>query len=114
MFLVSFSYCVDSENRVIAKTQASNGNPNNGNSNRRENVNSQSHDMQSSASSSSYQSGYQYTLSDVPKLAEQAANMYAQTPAEKDSYIKYYTDFYTNQISAVIKRLPYLRNWISN
>lgn len=56
-------------------------------------------DMQSS---SSYQSGgYQYTLADVPKLAEQATNMYAQSPAERESYMKYYTEFYTNQISTV-------------
>jgi hypothetical protein len=37
----------------------------------------------------------------VPKLAEQAANMYAQNPAEKDNYLRYYTDFYTKQISQV-------------
>lgn len=44
---------------------------------------------------------YQYTAADVPKLAEQAANMYAQNPTEKESYIQYYTDFYTKQISQV-------------
>lgn len=46
-------------------------------------------------------SNYQYSLADVPKLAEQAANMYAQNQTEKDSYISYYTDFYTKQISQV-------------
>lgn len=44
---------------------------------------------------------YQYTLADVPKLAEQAANMYAQNQTEKESYVQYYTDFYTKQISQV-------------
>lgn len=46
-------------------------------------------------------SSYQYTLADVPKLAEQAANMYAQNQTEKESYVQYYTDFYTKQISQV-------------
>jgi hypothetical protein len=40
-------------------------------------------------------------MDDVPKLAEQAATMYAQNAAEKESYLKYYTEFYTNQIMAV-------------
>lgn len=44
---------------------------------------------------------YHYSLEDVPKLAEQAASMYAQNSAEKESYLKYYTDFYTNQIITV-------------
>lgn len=55
-------------------------------------------DMQSSYQN---QSNYQYTLADVPKLAEQATNLYAHNPAEKESYMKYYTEFYTNQISTV-------------
>lgn len=43
--------------------------------------------------------GYQYTMADVPKLAEQAASMYATNPAEKQSYFEYYKDFYTKQVS---------------
>lgn len=90
---MSFSYCVDSENRVIAKPQTSS----NGNGNRR---NDNPQPAVSSTDSQAFQS-YQYTLDDVPKLAEQATAMYAQTAAEKESYLKYYTEFYTNQIVAV-------------
>jgi RNA-binding protein 5/10 len=98
---VTFSYCIDSENRNIAR------NPAGGNSNnniRRDNNNqsqqSSSNDQQQQAMYAAT-NNYQYTLADVPKLAEQAANMYAQNPTEKASYLQYYTDFYTKQISQV-------------
>lgn len=90
---VTFSYCVDSENRLITKSQSNN----NGSSRRDNNA------QMSESSSYQSQSNYQYTLADVPKLAEQATNMYAHNPAEKESYMKYYTEFYTNQISTVIQ-----------
>jgi hypothetical protein len=83
---------VDTENRVISKVQS-----NNAFSNRHENHNSHYADAQSS-----HQSEYQYGLTDVPKLAEQAASMYAQNPTEKDKYIEYYTKFYTENLSKVI------------
>ena len=92
---MTFSYCIDSENRNIGKLSTNT---------RRDNNNSHSsstqhtnNDQQQSYSAANYQ----YTLADVPKLAEQAANMYAQNQAEKASYIQYYTDFYTKQISQV-------------
>lgn len=87
---VTFSYCIDAENRNIGKAS---------NSNRRENSNAPPNagDGQQQYATTSYQ----YTLADVPKLAEQAANMYAQNQTEKLSYITYYTDFYTKQISQV-------------
>lgn len=44
---------------------------------------------------------YQYTLADVPRLAEQAATMYAKNEAEKVSYLKYYTEHYMNQVNQV-------------
>lgn len=47
---------------------------------------------------------YQYTLADVPRLAEYSASLYSTTPAERDSYIKFYTDYYTTQISQVRKK----------
>jgi hypothetical protein len=40
-------------------------------------------------------------MADVPNLALQAANMYAQNPTEKESYLQYYTDFYTKQVQQV-------------
>lgn len=44
---------------------------------------------------------YQYTQKDVPKLAEYSTNLYAQTPAERESYMQYYTDYYKKQIVEV-------------
>lgn len=104
-FPVSFSYCIDSENRNIGRVSSG------GNSNRRENTNQAQqsttndhhhHNQQQAMYGAT--NNYQYTLADVPKLAEQAANMYAQNPTEKQSYNQYYTDFYTKQISQVILR----------
>lgn len=42
---------------------------------------------------------YQYTLNDVPRLAEYSANIYASNQAEHNHYYKYYTDYYVDQIS---------------
>ncbi|XP_055375070.1 RNA-binding protein 5-like [Condylostylus longicornis] len=42
---------------------------------------------------------YQYTLADVPRLAEYSASMYASSAAEKEHYIKYYTNYYIAEIS---------------
>lgn len=89
---VSFSYCIDAENRNIGKSSTSGGS-------RRDNNSSGQSDTQSM-----YAGNYQYTLSDVPKLAEQAAVMYAQTPAEKESYLAYYTDYYTKQVNQVMNK----------
>lgn len=86
---VTFSYCIDSENRNIGKPVS---NP------RRDNNLNQSAPVDQQ---SMYAASYQYTLADVPKLAEQAANMYAQNATEKISYLQYYTEFYTKQISQV-------------
>ncbi|XP_055685562.1 RNA-binding protein 5-like isoform X2 [Lutzomyia longipalpis] len=53
-----------------------------------------------------YQSGsgggggsYQYTMDDVPRLAEYSANMYASNSVEHEHYLKYYTQYYMGQIS---------------
>lgn len=40
----------------------------------------------------------QYTLADVPRLAEYSANLYATTPTEQTQYVKYYTDYYISEI----------------
>lgn len=88
---MTFSYCIDSENRNIGKPM------------RRDNNAAQP--SSASDQQSAYASNYQYTLADVSKLAEQAADMYAQNQTEKQSYIQYYTDFYTKQISQVRMRI---------
>lgn len=77
------SYCVDSENRQISKGSGG------GKSS-----------SQSDSGSMSYQTNtHQYTLADVPRLAEYSASMYASTQAEHDHYYKYYTDYYISQIT---------------
>lgn len=43
---------------------------------------------------------YQYTLSDVPRLAEYGAKMYATNAAEHEHYYKYYLEYYTGEIEA--------------
>lgn len=88
---MTFSYCIDSENRNIGRPSTNN---------RRDTNNASQHTANEQQQSYSA-TNYQYTLADVPKLAEQAANMYAQNQTEKESYIQYYTDFYTKQISQV-------------
>lgn len=76
---IIITYCVDSENRQINSRQ------NNGN-----NIHQDS--MQSGKS--------QYTLADVPRLAEYSASVYAKTAAEQEYYYKYYTDYYTEEINS--------------
>lgn len=84
---VIITYCVDAENRQINSRQ------NNGNRNH--------HDGNTSNAQN------QYTLSDVPRLAEYSASVYAQTTAEYEHYYKYYTDYYTEQInSGQVSNMP--------
>lgn len=45
--------------------------------------------------------GYQYTIADVPRLAEYSASLYASTALEQEQYLKYYTQYYIAQISKV-------------
>ncbi|EAA10197.5 AGAP008577-PA, partial [Anopheles gambiae str. PEST] len=42
-----------------------------------------------------------YTLADVPRLAEYSASMYASNAAEHEHYLQYYTEYYTNQLSSM-------------
>lgn len=39
-----------------------------------------------------------YTIADVPRLAEYSANLYAKTPSERASYVQYYTNYYMEKI----------------
>lgn len=48
--------------------------------------------------SSSSGSG-QYTIADVPRLAEYSASLYATTPAEHAHYLRYYTEYYMSEIT---------------
>lgn len=58
----------------------------------------QSGEHYSSAGSDSASTN-QYTLADVPRLAEYSANVYASNQAERDHFYKYYTDYYINEIN---------------
>lgn len=60
----------------------------------------QSSDMTSSASSYNSANTSQYTLADVPRLAEYSASMYASTTAEHEHYVKYYTQYYISEITS--------------
>ncbi|XP_050741103.1 RNA-binding protein 5-B isoform X2 [Drosophila biarmipes] len=40
-----------------------------------------------------------YTLADVPRLAEYSASLYATNPVEHAHYVQYYTDYYTADIN---------------
>lgn len=73
------TYCIDVENRQINRG----GGRNHHDSNHKGNT----------------LAGHQYTLADVPRLAEYSASVYAQTPSEHDYYHKYYMDYYKEQIS---------------
>lgn len=72
---IIITYCVDSENKQINARQ------NNG----------KHHDAKTNS---------QYTLADVPRLAEYSASVYAKNATEQDYYYKYYTDYYTEQINS--------------
>lgn len=73
---IIITYCVDSENKQINARQ------NNGKSH------------------SDGKPSSQYTLADVPRLAEYSASVYAKNATEQEYYYKYYTDYYTEQINS--------------
>ena len=50
---------------------------------------------------SGHVAGAQYTLEDVPRLAEYSANMYANSPEERAAFLQYYQQYYTTQIAEV-------------
>lgn len=41
-----------------------------------------------------------FTASEIPRLAEYSASLYAKTAEEHASYLKYYTQYYTNQLQS--------------
>lgn len=92
---ILITYCVDSENRQL-NTNSGNGNGNSGGGGGGARQHKFQHDSNYGGKSGS---GHQYTLADVPRLAEYSAGVYAQTTAEHEYYYKYYTDFYVEQIN---------------
>ncbi|EAT43594.1 AAEL004989-PA [Aedes aegypti] len=88
---VLISYCMDTENRNLVK-----GGPrmssNNGN-------NYQDQLAGNSGVQGPYPNNYQYTMADVPRLAEYSASVYASNPVEHEHYLQFYTNYYVTQIS---------------
>ncbi|KAL5281882.1 RBM5 family protein [Megaselia abdita] len=82
---VTITYCVDTENRQVLKAT---------NAPKPQNYNSD-------GPSSNYNTvnSYQYTLGDVPRLAEYSASLYATNPSQHDQYLQYYSQYYTNEIT---------------
>lgn len=90
---ILITYCMDAENRQIG-----NGNGHNGGGSGGRHQNKFGHDSNFGGKSSN--SSHQYTLADVPRLAEYSAGVYAQTSAEYEYYYKYYNDYYIEQINS--------------
>lgn len=90
---ILISYCVDSENRQINARQ------NNGRLQQHQQQDS-SNAAATAATGGAQGATDQYTLADVPRLAEYSASLYAKTAVEQDYYYKYYTDYYTDQINS--------------
>lgn len=83
---IIINYCVDAENKRINESMMSKPQMNNPSS--------------SYGPKSSMGANYQYTLADVPRLAEYSSGVYASTPEEYEHYYKYYSDYYISQINS--------------
>ena len=88
------SYCVDAETRAAAAAAAASKEHHLSNKN-----SSLSHTNNDLKNSFNQSGTYQYTLADVPRLAEYSASIYSSNKLEHDHYIKYYTHYYINEIT---------------
>ncbi|KAM7353372.1 RNA-binding protein 5-A-like [Cochliomyia hominivorax] len=90
---VMITYCIDHENRQIVpkKSDTSSATP----------TNPSTIGPLTAAEMSSVSAGVtgEYTLADVPRLAEYSASLYASTPAEHAHYLQYYTEYYISEIT---------------
>lgn len=82
---VTITYCVDTENRQVIKGTSA--------------CKPQNYNPDGAPQNYSAVNSYQYTLGDVPRLAEYSASLYATTPSQHDQYLQYYSQFYTNEIT---------------
>lgn len=111
MSIVIVTYCVDGapnppQNEYFDPSRRGGGSSESSSKGRRNkpygNHNQQQsneHYSGSSAGTDSTSNTNQYTLADVPRLAEYSANVYASNQTEHDHFYKYYTDYYTNEIN---------------
>ncbi|KFB38041.1 AGAP008577-PA-like protein [Anopheles sinensis] len=105
---VIISYCMDTENRNLVKPHQAAA----------DQQQQQQHQQQGHREGNRYGGGHasnasgpaansgsgggfpdNYTLADVPRLAEYSASMYASNAAEHEHYLQYYTEYYTNELS---------------
>ncbi|XP_058818923.1 RNA-binding protein 5-A-like isoform X2 [Topomyia yanbarensis] len=90
---VLITYCVDTENRNLVKGSS------NKSSSKGDYCQEPATSMVSHPAIGPYPTNYQYTLADVPRLAEYSAAVYASNPAEHEHYLQFYTNYYVTQIS---------------
>ncbi|KAH8376787.1 hypothetical protein KR093_001358 [Drosophila rubida] len=83
---VCISYCNDVDSNQVASKDALDA------------TGSSSHSLGALAAVPPSDAGGEYTLADVPRLAEYSASLYASTPAEHAHYVQYYTDYYVAEI----------------
>ncbi|XP_038110702.1 RNA-binding protein 5-A [Culex quinquefasciatus] len=91
---VLITYCMDTENRNLVKSgKGGGGGGNQGNGNNYQDPSG------GNPPPGAYPGNYQYTMADVPRLAEYSAAVYASNPAEHEHYLQFYTNYYVTQIS---------------
>ncbi|XP_058447315.1 RNA-binding protein 5-A-like isoform X2 [Malaya genurostris] len=90
---VLITYCVDAENRNLIKGA------NSKTANKCDYYQDPATAIAAAAAAGPYPSNYEYTLADVPRLAEYSASVYASNPTEHEHYLQFYTNYYVTQIS---------------
>lgn len=97
------SYCVDHENRQIVPKKKGDATSSSNAPSKQQSVvigPMTAAEVAASAISTPSSVAGQYTLDDVPRLAEYSASLYATTPAEHAHYLQYYTEYYIAEISS--------------
>ncbi|XP_017480858.1 PREDICTED: RNA-binding protein 5-B isoform X1 [Rhagoletis zephyria] len=89
------TYCIDHENRQIVPKK----NDSVTSSSATVTIGPMTAAEMMAASGSLGAAGAEYTLADVPRLAEYSAALYASTPAEHAHYLQYYTEYYIGEIN---------------
>ncbi|XP_075152877.1 RNA-binding protein 5-A-like [Haematobia irritans] len=99
--VVLVTYCVDHENRqIVPKKKGEGSNSNSSNKQQSGAIIGPMTAAEVAASANSGVTAGQYTLDDVPRLAEYSASLYATTPAEHAQYLQYYTEYYISEINS--------------
>ncbi|XP_053958830.1 RNA-binding protein 5-A-like [Anastrepha ludens] len=89
------TYCIDHENREIVPKKNESG----AGASASSTIGPMTAAEMMAASGSLGGGASEYTLADVPRLAEYSAALYASTPAEHAQYLQYYTEYYISEIN---------------